>query len=216
MEKKITILGVWKEGWEITMKNLLSILGAVVLYVLTIWIPYLNVGTTIAMTTIPIELSKGHVISPLFIFDAKYRRYMGEYFMLIGLMIMALIPAYLFLLIPGIVISYAWSLAIYLLLDKKMAPGEAIVKSNEATYGYKWTIFICTLAIYVAIGVVVGIANAINNVFGSIVNIILMIVAMPFIFACYAVIYRNLTAEEQPAANLSGSTAETTEPAAGE
>lgn len=66
MDKKITILGVWKEGWEITMKNLLSILGAVVLYVLTIWIPYLNVGTTIAMTTIPIELSKGHVISPLF------------------------------------------------------------------------------------------------------------------------------------------------------
>ena len=99
------------------MKNLLSILGAVVLYVLTIWIPYLNVGTTIAMTTIPIELSKGHVISPLFIFDAKYRRYMGEYFMLIGLMVMALIPAYLFLLIPGIVISYAWSLAFYLLLD---------------------------------------------------------------------------------------------------
>lgn len=71
MDKKITILGVWKEGWEITMKNLLSILGAVVLYVLTIWIPYLNVGTTIAMTTIPIELSKGHVISPLFIFRCK-------------------------------------------------------------------------------------------------------------------------------------------------
>lgn len=44
---------------------------------------------------------------------------MGEYFMLIGLMVMALIPAYLFLLIPGIVISYAWSLAFYLLLDKK-------------------------------------------------------------------------------------------------
>lgn len=216
MEKKITILGVWQEGWEITLKNLLSILGAVVLYILTIWIPYLNVGTTIAITTIPIELSKGQVISPLFIFDAKYRRYMGEYFMLIGLKCMALIPAYLFLLIPGIVISYAWSLAVYLLLDKKMAPGEAIVKSNEATYGYKWTIFICIAAIYVAIGVVAGIAGAINDVFGSIVNIILMILAVPFLCSCQAVIYRNLTAENQPAANLSDNTAETTEPVAGE
>lgn len=97
-----------------------------------------------------------------------------------------------------------------------MAPGEAVVKSNEATYGYKWTIFICTIAVYVAVGVVAGIANAINGVFGSIVNIILMIVAMPFIFACYAVIYRNLTAEEPPVANLSGNATEIAEPVAGE
>lgn len=46
-------------------------LGATVLWLLTIWIPYLNVGTTIAMATIPIELSKGKVISPLFIFDGN-------------------------------------------------------------------------------------------------------------------------------------------------
>lgn len=45
------------------------------------------------MNTIPIELSKGKVISPLFIFDGKYRKYMGEYFTLIGLMYLAIIPA---------------------------------------------------------------------------------------------------------------------------
>ena len=71
-------------------------LGATVLWLLTIWIPYLNVGTTIAMNTIPIELSKGKVISPLFIFDGKYRKYMGEYFTLIGLMYLAIIPALFF------------------------------------------------------------------------------------------------------------------------
>lgn len=39
-------------------------LGATILWLFTIWIPYLNVGTTIAMTTIPIELSKEVVIFP--------------------------------------------------------------------------------------------------------------------------------------------------------
>ena len=70
------------------------------------------------MTTIPIELSKGRVISPLFIFDGKYRKFMGEYFTLIGLMYLAIIPALFFMIVPGIIISIGWSLAIYILLDK--------------------------------------------------------------------------------------------------
>ena len=80
--KKITVTGVLSEGIGLGIKNAVSMLGATVLWLLTIWIPYLNVGTTIAMNTIPIELSKGKVISPLFIFDGKYRKYMGEYFTL--------------------------------------------------------------------------------------------------------------------------------------
>ena len=39
---------------------------------------YLNVGTTIAMATIPIELSKRKSYFSLFIFDGKYRKFMGE------------------------------------------------------------------------------------------------------------------------------------------
>ena len=78
--RKITVGGVIQEGVNIGIKNSLSLLGATLLWLITFWIPYLNVGTTIAINTIPIELSKGKVISPTFIFDAKYRRYMGEYF----------------------------------------------------------------------------------------------------------------------------------------
>lgn len=88
--QRITLQGVLSEGIAIGIKNLASLLVASVLWLVTIWIPYLNVGTTIAMSTIPIELSKGKVISPLFIFDAKYRRYMGEYFTLKGMMWMAI------------------------------------------------------------------------------------------------------------------------------
>ena len=61
--KKITVTGVLSEGIGLGIKNAVSMLGATVLWLLTIWIPYLNVGTTIAMNTIPIELSKGKVIS---------------------------------------------------------------------------------------------------------------------------------------------------------
>lgn len=63
-QKKITVTGVLSEGIGLGIKNAVSMLGATVLWLLTIWIPYLNVGTTIAMATIPIELSKGKVISP--------------------------------------------------------------------------------------------------------------------------------------------------------
>ena len=141
MQQKITLSGVLSEGISIGIKNLASLLIASLLWLVTIWIPYLNVGTTIAMTTIPIELSKGRVISPLFIFDAKYRKYMGEFFTLKGMMWMAIFPASLFMIVPGMIISLGWSLSLFILLDKGVAPGEAMIRSNKATYGYKWTIF---------------------------------------------------------------------------
>ena len=52
-----------------------SIIAAVALWLITIWIPYLNIGTTIAITLLPTQLAKGEIINPLGIFDAKYRRY---------------------------------------------------------------------------------------------------------------------------------------------
>lgn len=186
--KKITVTGVLSEGIGLGIKNAVSMLGATVLWLLTIWIPYLNVGTTIAMNTIPI-------------FDGKYRKYMGEYFTLIGLMYLAIIPALFFMIIPGIIISIGWSLAIYILLDKGVAPGEAMIRSNKATYGYKWTIFgvsfLLGLAFYVLMMIIFNIAS------GGFAMLLLFIIAIVYTVAalgCTAVIYRNLTAEAQPEA----------------
>ena len=97
--KKIDIKQVLTEGVGIGLKNFVSLICVVILYVLTCWIPYLNVGTTIAMCSIPVELSKGNVINPLFIFDGKYRKNMGEFFILVGLKSMALGPAFAMLFI---------------------------------------------------------------------------------------------------------------------
>jgi len=197
-QKKISVMNVLSEGISLGVKNSVSLLVATVLWIVTIWIPYLNVGTTIAMTTIPIELSKGKVISPVFIFDSMYRKFMGEYFTLLGLMVMAIIPAFFFMVIPAIVISIGWSLAIYILLDKGVAPGEAMVQSNKATYGYKWTIF----GVQFVLGLIYGILSAIFGlipILGVLLMLCLVIAYVIISMGCTAVIYRNLVVEESPA-----------------
>lgn len=171
--------------------------GAIILYILTIWIPFINVGTTIAMASLPIALSKGKVVSPTFIFDAKYRKYMGEFFTLIGLKAIALIPAYLFLIIPGIIISIGWSLAIYILLDKEVAPGEAMIQSNKATYNYKWTIFGVSIIIALAVGLLSWLFG-LMGVVGSILSFILSICAAVIMIGCNTVIYKKLVLDGEP------------------
>ncbi len=194
MGNKITFAGVLSEGIGIGLKNAPSLLGAVVLWILTIWIPYLNVGTTIAICSIPIALSEGKVISPLFIFDKKYRSIMGEYFMLVGLMAMAIIPAMLFMFFPAIVISISWCLAVYILIDKQVSPTEAIVASNKATMGYKWTIFGVIAVLGIGSAIVSGIVGMIPFI-GPVLSICVTIVVMVAILGCDSVIYRKLVKE---------------------
>lgn len=193
-QKKITVPGVIQEGVGIGLKNLLSLLVAALLWLITIWIPYLNVGTTIAIFTIPIELSKGKIISPTFIFDGKYRKYMGEYFTLIGLMMMSLIPAFFFMVIPAYIIAIGWSLAIFIMLDKGVSPSEALIQSNKATYGYKWTIFFINLLLIIAYLILYKIFSYIPFV-GTLINICLYLVLIVTSLGCSAVVYRDLTKE---------------------
>ena len=142
----------------IGIKNAPSIIAAVVLYLVTIWIPYINIGTTIAITLLPTQLAKGEVINPASIFDSKYRRYMGEYLITTGLMILPILIAFAFLYIPGIVLSLAWSLSYYFLIEKGKNPMEAIKASNDATYGSKWTMFFVMLVFCIVFGVTFGIS----------------------------------------------------------
>lgn len=199
---KLPIKQTLIDGCTIGLKNFPSLLGVVCLYVLTVWIPYLNVGTTIAMKSIPVELSKGNIINPLFIFDKKYRRNMGEFFIIVGLMAMAQVPAYMLGILPGIVLNIAWSLAIYLFIDKNATALEALRQSNDLTYGYKWRIFglgvIFGVAISVVTGIISGIFNAVNlETLGGILVLIISLVSIPVALGLESAIYRNLTAEPQ-------------------
>lgn len=107
--KKLDFAETLKDSIEIGVKNAPSIVVAVILWLVTIWIPYINIGTTIAIKLLPVELAKGNVINPLSIFDSKYRRYMGEFLITWGLMLIPIYIATLFLVVPGIVLSLSWA-----------------------------------------------------------------------------------------------------------
>ena len=159
--KKLDFAATLRDALYIGVKNAPSIVAALVLFLITIWIPYLNIGTFIAVTLLPTQLAKGEVINPVGIFDSKYRRYMGEFFITMGLMIFPILIATLFLYVPGIVLSLAWSLAYYFLIEKGKNPIQAIKASNDATYGSKWIMFFIMLVVGVVFGVVFGIFSAI-------------------------------------------------------
>lgn len=195
---KLSPFRVLSEGFLLGAKNFPSLLGASVLYILTLWIPYVNVGTTIAINSIPVALSRGKVVSPTFIFEGKYRKFMGEYFTLFGLKAMSLVPAFLFMVVPGIIISISWSQALYIMIDQQVAPGEALVRSNKATYGYKWAIFGIYLLLFAAVLVALSVFSWLGFL-GSLLTVALVLLLPVFVLGVCAVIYRNLT-QEAPAA----------------
>lgn len=202
--KKLNIIATIKDGVAIALVNYLSLVAAVLLYVLTIWIPYLNVGTTIAMCSLPAEMAKGNILNPLFIFKEEYRRNMGEFFILMSLMMGAISVGFAFMFIPGIVISIAFGFAAVLFVDKNLPALESLRESNRLTYGHKWRIFGAEFLLAIALCIVVSIIAALFGIghigwlttIGSIINLILIIFFVPAIYGVEASIYRQLTTGE--------------------
>ena len=159
--KKLDFGETLKDSVAIGVKNAPSVIAAVVLFLITIWIPYINIGTFIAITLLPTQLAKGEVINPLGIFDSKYRRYMGEFLITMGLMVIPIYIAMIFMIVPGIVLSIAWSLAYYFLIEKGKNQMQAIKASNDATYGSKWTMFFVILVFGVLASIVMLVFSAI-------------------------------------------------------
>ena len=122
---------------------------------------------------------------------------MGEYFQLLGLKMLTLIPAYLFLFIPGYIINIGYSQALFLMIDKEISPSEALIQSTKMTDGYKMTIFLTNLALGLVIGVVacilmfiVGLTKV--EILQAIIMLIVIVVASFVSIGVNAAIYRNL------------------------
>ena len=148
MEKNqvsLSIGDIVSNGVSIGMKNFVNLLLASILWVVTIWIPYLNLGTTIAMIDIVARLARGEEISPTGIFDAKYRARIGEFFLFLAFYVAGLVSSYIFLATP--IVQTAWSLAPFLFVDKDRDPLESLKESNKLTYGHKMTIFLAMIVI---------------------------------------------------------------------
>lgn len=201
MNKKLHIIATIKDGVAIALVNFVSLILTTLLFIVTVWIPYLNVGTTIAMESLPAELAKGKVINPLFIFDSKYRKNMGEFFILMALMTGAISVGLGFGFIPGIVIAIAWDFAIVLFVDKDMSALDALRESNRLTYGHKARIFGITALVIICLCIVCSIILGIFGIgeigwleaIGGILVAILGIFAVPALLGVEASIYKQLT-----------------------
>ncbi len=214
-ETKLGIVSTLTEGIQIGLKNAASLIVASLLYVFTIWIPYLNVGTTIAMMSIPGRLAKGEIISPLFIFDGIYRKDFSAFFLLQAFMYLVILVGFTFMIIPAIVISLSLSLANYILIDFDKSPTEAMKLSNQATNGHKWEIFGIGILFGIVIFVMFSIVAAIGNLLGDTLGVILILAfvacIIPFSMGINSVIYRTLYLEgieEEDNPSINNSTAE--------
>lgn len=200
MEEKLQFVPSLKDAFAIGVKNLVPIVLSVLLWLVTVWIPYVNVGTTIALATLPVKLSKGEMISPMFIFESKYRHCMGEYFILQAVIISAVYISLLFMIVPAIVLSLSWMLAVYLLVGKKMNWALCLSESNRLMMGYKFKAFCLKFAVNIALLVVsyvlFSMFDAIAGSLGVLVVLVCVLVGVCVMLSVDAVIYRELVLSE--------------------
>ncbi len=175
-----------------------------ILWILTFWIPYINVGTTIALYSLPVELSKGKIMSPTSIFDAKYRENMGEFFLLMGFMMMGIYAAMVFMIVPGIIVGLSWMLAMSLFIDKKLPPLQAIRKSAELMDGNKMAVFLGLMLIpFGGFAILAYIFVQLGTV-GLLLILIAYIAVFGIMIGGQAYIYRELALDSDATSPQSG------------
>lgn len=193
----LTVGGIINNAFKIALENLGPIIGAIFLWIITIWIPYINIGTTIGLYGIIVMLSKGEKPSATEIFNSKYRKFMGEFFLLLAFSSLGILFGMYLLIIPGIVLLLAWSQAFYLLIDKEISPMDTLKISNQITYGKKWTIFggmfLLILILYIPLWVIIWILAKVSAVLAILILILGYIFIACIIFGADAYIYKELS-----------------------
>ena len=163
------------------IKNVGSLILMIILYVVTVWIPYLNVGTTIGLYKAIIDIGKGKVINPVSIFAKENRKDLGDFFLLMGFITIGTTAAAMFAIIPAFVVSIAWSYALLFFIDRKLSPTKCLNLSWKVTDGEKWTIFWIYFIVIICFSLIGGLFALIPKVgwiFSLIVYILLAAVAV--------------------------------------
>ena len=186
--EKLDIMQTIKEGIQYGLKNFFPLLLMVILYFLTFWIPYLNVGTSIGLYKAVIKVGRGETIDPTDIFAKENFQNLSGFFLLLGLLYIGTVVACFFMLIPGIVMGIAWGFCIYFFLDKKVSPLKSLQLSYASTYGNRWRIFAVNLLTALLIGIVCGILGVIPKV-GPVLCVIAAFVCCAIYVAIEGVMY---------------------------
>lgn len=189
---KLEVIPTLTEACRLGIRNVIPLILTVLLYVLTCWIPYLNVGTTVGLYRIIIDLSKGKTVDPLSIFKKENFKNMGGFFLMLGFLTVGITASMAFLFIPAIIMGIAWGYAIYIFLEKKVSPLKALTLSEKVTYGEKWTIFFISLLFGILAGLLCGIFAAIPKV-GGVFVFLAVICLCAIAVALEAVLYRHFS-----------------------
>ena len=186
--EKLDIMQTIKDGVQYGLKNFFPLLLMVILYVVTVWIPYLNVGTTIGLYKAIISIGRGETIDPTSIFSGENFKNLSGFFLLLGLLYIGTVVATIFMFIPGIVMGVAWSFAVYFFIDKKVSPLKSLQLSYDSTYGNKWRIFFTEFLCAFLVGLVCGILAAIPKV-GPVLAGVAVILCCAIVVAVEGVMY---------------------------
>lgn len=194
MESKLNFQKTLTDGVSLGIKNIANLLLMAFLFLITFWIPYLNVGTTIGFYKNIIALSKGEDVVPMSIFSRDNYKNLGDFFLLFGLQTAGIGAAAAFLLFPAIVVSLAWQFAMYFFLDKGTSPLKSLSLSYDATLGEKWTLFFVYLACSILTGLIVGLLAAIPKV-GGILAFLALIAFVAIIIGVEATLYKYFSSK---------------------
>ncbi|MBO4841877.1 MAG: hypothetical protein J5478_00700 [Bacteroidales bacterium] len=186
--EKLDIMQTIKDGVQYGLKNFFPLLLMVILYAVTVWIPYLNIGTTIGLYKAVIGIGRGETIDPTSIFSKDNFKNLSGFFLLLGLLYIGIVVACFFMFIPGMVMSIAWGFAVYFFLDKKVSPLKSLQLSYDSTYGNKWRIFLVGIVCGLLIGIICGILAAIPKV-GFALSAIAVVLACAIMVAVEGVMY---------------------------
>jgi hypothetical protein len=203
--EKLHVSDVVRNAMKKGMVNLVPLLANVFLWLVTIWIPYFNIGTTIGLFVgVIAKMARGKPVSPTEVFNPDYRKYMGAFFLVSGLKMMGTQFAYLLFIVPGIVLSIAWSLAALLVVDKGENPMVALQKSNEVTYGNKMAIFLAKAAVAVIAMILLYLAGQIGQHLGFIGSLLTLVVVGAVVASFLAVdayVYATLIGVDEELGN---------------
>ena len=179
--------------------------GALLLWLLTCWIPYINLGTFFGLQGMVNAWAKGEPFKATDIFDSKYRRMLPELLLGGSFRWTILLISTVLLVVPAFVLAIATMFSTLIMIDREYSPVDAIRESNRITYGSKWTIFGAQIVIALIFGVASGIIGGIFGIvgfFSPAVSIVLAIlelliqlfVVMPVSYGMTASMWKQLSA----------------------
>ncbi|MBN1457610.1 MAG: hypothetical protein JW912_07150 [Sedimentisphaerales bacterium] len=153
-----------------------------VLYILIMILGYV-ISFMLAIGLIKIILSfidgRKPSVSELFDFYGCFWRYSMTWV----LYFLIICGGFILLIVPGIIWSIQFSLAVYYVVDKRLGPIEALKASSRTTKGVKWELF------------GLGIIGTLIMVVGLLCLVVGILVAYPLMMITYVLAYRQLLAQ---------------------